>query len=108
MQHKLDEAIKEYQEALRLKPEDAQAHNNLGNALAEQGKLDEAIGHYREALRLNADNPEAHFNLGLALLRQGKREEARGTSPRRCGSNRITRRHKATQRAERAGAAVRF
>ena len=61
---------------MRLKPEDAQAHNNLGNALAEQGKVVEATEHYREALWLNIDNPEAHFNLALALLSQGKRDEA--------------------------------
>jgi Flp pilus assembly protein TadD len=59
-----------------LKPEDPQAHNNLGNALSEQGNLEEAMKHYREALQLNADNPEAHFNLAIALLRQGQREEA--------------------------------
>ena len=42
-QGKLDEAIAEYREAIRLKPDDAEAHNNLGIALHDQGKLDEAI-----------------------------------------------------------------
>jgi len=77
VQHRLDEAIKEFQESLRLKPDEAQAHNNLGNALVEQGRLEEAIGHYLEALRLNPDNnPEAHYNLGVALARKGNRDEA--------------------------------
>ena len=72
------EAITLLDRYLRLKPEDAQAHNNLGNALAEQGKVEEAIANYQAALRLNADNPEAHFNLALALLRQGRRQDALG------------------------------
>ena len=91
MQHKLDEAIREYQEALRLKPEDAQAHNNLGNALAEQGKVEEAIEAYREALRLNADNPEAHFNLGWRCCARVRRSQG-PLALRRCGSNRTARR----------------
>jgi tetratricopeptide (TPR) repeat protein len=62
---------------LRLKPEDAQAHNNLANVLMEQGRLEDAVSEYGEALRLNPDhNPEAHYNLALALSRQGKRQEA--------------------------------
>ena len=39
-QGKLEEAIASYQQALRLKPDFAEAHNNLGNVLQRQGKLD--------------------------------------------------------------------
>ena len=42
-QGKLDEAIEAYNKALSLKPDYAEAYNNMGNALQEQGKLDEAI-----------------------------------------------------------------
>ena len=41
-QGKLDEAIAAYREAIRLKPDYAEAHYNLGIALRGQGKLDEA------------------------------------------------------------------
>ena len=71
-----DEAIAEYREAMRLKPDFAEAHINLGVALRDQGKLDEAIAEYREALRLKPDHAEAHSNLGLALSDQGKLDEA--------------------------------
>ena len=75
-QGKLDEAIAAYREAIRLKPDDAEAHYNLGIALSGQGKLDEAIAEYREAIRLKPDYAEAHYNLGIALDGQGKLDEA--------------------------------
>ena len=75
-QGKLDEAVACYRRALELKPDYAEAHNNLGNALKEQGKLDEAVACYRRALELKPDYAEAHNNLGNALKDQGKLDEA--------------------------------
>ena len=49
----LDGAIAEYREALRLNPNDDEAHFNLGVALGKKGDWDGAIAEYREALRLN-------------------------------------------------------
>jgi hypothetical protein len=37
-----------YQQAIRLKPDFAEAHVNLGNALAAKDRLDEAIEQVRE------------------------------------------------------------
>jgi tetratricopeptide (TPR) repeat protein len=59
-----------------LKPNYADAHSNLGVALASQGKLDEAIAQYTEALRLDPDHARAHGNLGLALEAQGRTADA--------------------------------
>jgi tetratricopeptide (TPR) repeat protein len=77
-QEKIEEAIKYYQEGLRIKPNYEKAHNNLGVALRDLGRLDEAIPHYLEALRIKPDYAEAHNNLGVALKDQGKLEEASG------------------------------
>ena len=52
----IDEAISQFQEALRLQPDDAEARYNLGNALAEKGQPDEAISQFQEALRLKPDD----------------------------------------------------
>ena len=41
-QGKLDEAIACFRRAMELKPDSADAYNNLGMALKDQGKLDEA------------------------------------------------------------------
>ena len=65
-------AVAEYREAIRLKPDSAQAHSNLGNVLREQAKLDLAVAACREAIRLKPDLAEAHSNLGNALHDQGK------------------------------------
>ena len=66
-----DDAIKHYQEALRIKPDYAEAHNNLGIAFDKKGRIDDAINHYQEALRIEPDNAEAHNNLGIDLARKG-------------------------------------
>jgi tetratricopeptide (TPR) repeat protein len=70
------EAIRQYQEALRLNPDDAEVHNSLGAAFDDQGQTDEAIRQYQEALRLKPDHADAHNNLGIALGRQGQTSEA--------------------------------
>ena len=61
---------------LRLDPAHAEAHSNLGVALARRGRTAEAIEHYREALRLDPRQTQAYSNLGNALLAQGHVSEA--------------------------------
>ena len=61
---------------IALKPNYADAHNNLGNVLLSQGKLDEAAARYEQALALRPDYAEAHNNLGNVLWKQGKLDEA--------------------------------
>src|SRR5436309_7036528 len=53
-QGKNDMAVDYISQALRRKPDFAEAHNNLGNALSAQGQVSEAIACYRRALQVNA------------------------------------------------------
>jgi tetratricopeptide (TPR) repeat protein len=71
-----DEAISQYQEAIRLAPDYAKAHYNLGVALEKEGQTDEATRQYQETIRLKPDYAEAHNNLGAALGRKGQIDEA--------------------------------
>jgi Flp pilus assembly protein TadD len=73
-----DEAIREFQKALRLKPGYAQAHNNLGVAIVRKGQINEGISQYHEAIRLKPDYALAHSNLGIALVRKGQSDEGIG------------------------------
>src|SRR5947207_1507019 len=49
---RVEEAIAEYREAIRLDNDYALAHLNLGRALGSQGRLNEAIASFKEAIRL--------------------------------------------------------
>ena len=61
------EAIREYQELLRLNPNDAQVHNGLGVALAQTpGRMPDAVVQFQTALRLKPDYVEARNNLARA------------------------------------------
>ncbi len=74
---RLDDAVAQYQEALRLKPDIAETHTNLGNAWSETpGRLNDAIAEYGEALRLYPDYPDAHFYLANAMVQTGRIPEA--------------------------------
>src|SRR5262249_30741870 len=63
----LDRAVAAGRVAIRLRPDFAEAHTNLGNALYHQGKVPEAIAAHRAAIRLKPDLVWAHTNLGAIL-----------------------------------------
>jgi Tfp pilus assembly protein PilF len=57
-------------------PNNPQAHNNLGIALADQGRTGEAIAQYQTAIAIKPDYAEAYNNLGNSLLQNGRVNEA--------------------------------
>ena len=61
-------AIAAYREAIRLQPDYADAHHNLGAALLISGDAPGAIAALRKAIRLQPDEADAHYILGLALF----------------------------------------
>jgi Flp pilus assembly protein TadD len=60
------EAIPHYEAVLQVRPDDPEAHHNLGSALFEVGRRDEAARHYEKTLRLAPDFPHARENLARA------------------------------------------
>jgi len=54
--------------AIKINPDFAEAHYNLGAALQREGKNSEAISHYKMAIKINPDLAEAYTNLSAAYL----------------------------------------
>jgi tetratricopeptide (TPR) repeat protein len=70
------EAERQALEAVRIAPDDASAHNNLGLAWMRGGRYEDSVREHREAIRLNPQLAPAYYNLGLSLAELGKPEEA--------------------------------
>ncbi len=75
---RLEEAVVEYEAALRLKGgvKDEPEHNNLATALSQLGRKREAVAHYEAALRGPAPSGEVIYNLGLLFYQLGENEAA--------------------------------
>ena len=73
---KLEQAVREYEQAVRADPTLAAAHNNLGSAHFAAGRFEEAARSFGRACELDADYGQAHFNLALAHIKLGREREA--------------------------------
>ena len=73
---RFDEAVDQFQRALRIDPNDSDAVYNLGNALARQGNFEAAGKQLQYALQVNPRNAMAAYDLGNVRVRQGRLEEA--------------------------------
>jgi Flp pilus assembly protein TadD len=70
-------ATEAFRRAVSDSPDFADAWNELGYALRNQGRYTEAVRAYDEALRLQPDFPEALEYLGEAYVKMGRPEDAR-------------------------------
>jgi tetratricopeptide (TPR) repeat protein len=73
---RVDDAIREYEAALKITPESPLARNNLGSAFLKQGKVAEAIQEFQRVLSRDPQSITGRFNLAGALLRSGRVTEA--------------------------------
>jgi tetratricopeptide (TPR) repeat protein len=71
------EAVNAFHQALALRADFADAWNELGYALRNQGRYGESLDAYHEALRLRPDFPEALEYLGEAYVKMGRLADAR-------------------------------
>ena len=71
-----DEAIAQFREVLRLKPDYAEAYVNIGVALRKQGRTDQAIEALSRAVELQPGCADALYNLGNALFERGQAAQA--------------------------------
>ncbi len=64
---RVGEAIEHSEEALRIRPGDADAQNNLGLALLQTGDVKRAIAHLQKALEIDPGHMNAEVNLAWVL-----------------------------------------
>ncbi|MBI3654483.1 MAG: TonB family protein [Acidobacteria bacterium] len=69
-------SLEEAQEAARLNPNSAEAHQRLGEEYMKIGRYEDAINSFRDALRLKPDYQEAYRELAAAYTRLGSFDEA--------------------------------
>ena len=73
---KFDAAIEHYKQAIKIKPDYADAYNNMGISQQGKGDLEAAIESFNKALEIKHDFTEAYNNLGNTLQKKGDLESA--------------------------------
>ena len=71
-----EEARKEFEEELKIFPQNAGAEYYLGELARQADKLPEAIEHFTRSAKLYPDFAEAHFGLGRSLVDSGRAADA--------------------------------
>jgi tetratricopeptide (TPR) repeat protein len=77
-QSQLDDALKSYQRAVRLKPDYAEAINNIGTVYYVRKSYRRAISYFRRAIKIAPEDPRSasfYANLGQALWSRKQRKE---------------------------------
>ncbi|MGQ9919729.1 MAG: trypsin-like peptidase domain-containing protein [Desulfobacca sp.] len=69
-------AVQAFQEAIKAKPDFAEAYHGVGMSYGAMRKLDLAIDNFRQAVRLKPDNPLFHYHLALAYFASGDKGKA--------------------------------
>ena len=71
-QKRFDEAVAAFEAALVLRPDYADASNDLGTAHQLAGRVDNAMAAYRRAIELNPSHAKAFSNLGAAHMQRNE------------------------------------
>ena len=67
---------REYEEVLKVNPENTDALFGLASNLETRGEYEEAIKGYEKVLTLDREDADTYYQLGLAYLAQGDKEKA--------------------------------
>jgi tetratricopeptide (TPR) repeat protein len=73
---KHEEAIKNFQKAVNINPDNDAAYNNIGNAFSNLKQFEEAIKNFQKAVDINPDYDAAYYNMGNAFVNFKQFEEA--------------------------------
>ena len=75
-QNRSEDAIKAYQKAAELDPENANVWNEIGNTHFNSGAYDQAIAAYNKAIELDPGFGKPYSNLALTYSNQERHDEA--------------------------------
>ena len=75
-EQRLNDALREFQEAIRCDSGNADAYNDSGILYDQSGNTAKAWEMFSAAVRVDSMNWNAHFNLGTALAKQGRLDVA--------------------------------
>ena len=71
-----EKAVTKFEKAVALKPDMAEAYNNLGYCYRKLGKLDESLTAYGTAIKLKKDFDQAYEYRGETYLAMGQLDKA--------------------------------
>ncbi|MFZ0307396.1 MAG: FG-GAP-like repeat-containing protein [Candidatus Sulfotelmatobacter sp.] len=75
-ENRTDQAVRCFEEAVRLSPDHLITLNNLGNAYRQLKNWDRARSTFERALEVNPTDPEANYGLGMVFAQVNKTEGA--------------------------------
>ena len=73
---KISESLTAIEKIVKIKPQDALAHYNLGNTYRELAKFSKAEESYKKAISIKSNFFEAYYNLGIVLKNNSKLKDA--------------------------------
>lgn len=73
---KYQQAMSEYNEALKIRKDMAKPHHGIGLVYQAQGKYNQAIDEYKKALKVDPDCVFAHNDMGMAYMSAGRYSDA--------------------------------
>ncbi|MBI4365185.1 MAG: tetratricopeptide repeat protein [Deltaproteobacteria bacterium] len=71
-----EEAVRKYQAAVEVAPEESRAYNGLGDGYLQLGRLADAIAAFQTAVRLDPTSADGYNNLGSVYMLQERFDEA--------------------------------
>ncbi|UCD28342.1 MAG: tetratricopeptide repeat protein [Planctomycetota bacterium] len=72
----IDEAVRHYQETIRLEPDHCRAYFNLAYTYHHQKEYEKAIEYYKKAVSIKPDFARAHYDYALLLSELARTDEA--------------------------------
>jgi protein O-mannosyl-transferase len=74
--NKYDEAIRDFNKAIEVKPDYAEAYNNRGNLFSNANSNDAAMNDFNQAIELSPAYVDAYINRGNLFMKENRNDEA--------------------------------